>query len=240
MRHFTAFAAALALVFVQTPVSVEAKTKSDISFTFPTDKPIKIAIFRPDVSVGSLGMSGVVSPNADWTASARKNLDEALRKDLQTYKMDTVFLESTNFENDERFNDYQALFRAAAASVVQHKFYGAKLPTKKDKFDWTLGPGIKALGDQTGADYGLLLYTNDAYDSGGKKAFSMLTLNFAAMLMSGIHVAYASLVDLKTGQIVWFNVKLRTKGDPRKMEGAEERITNLLSTLPGRQAMGKK
>lgn len=235
MRIIAAFLASLAIL-IGSVAPAAAKTRVDEEFTFPKDRAIKIAVFRPDVQVGSLGMSGVVSPNADWTAQARANFATALRADIKAMNADMVFVEDTKLQDDPLFADYQALYRAVAGAIVTHKYYGARLPTKKDKFDWTLGPGAKALGDATGADYGLLFYTADAFDSGGRKAWNFLTLNLAGMLLSGIHVAYASLVDLKTGQVVWFNVKLRTKGDPREPGGAAERVADLLSTLPGRPA----
>ncbi len=231
--------AALLALLVAVPQAASAKTRADESFTFPSGEQVKIAVFRPDVQVGSLGMSGIVSPNADWTAAARANFTEALRAEIKAMNAETVFIEDTPLQNEQVFADYQSLYRAVAASIFQHKFFGAKLPTKKDKFDWTLGPGAKALGDATGARYGLLFYTNDAFDSGGRKAWNFLTLNLAGMVLSGVHVAYASLVDLETGQVVWFNVKLRTGGDPREPEGARERVVNLLETLPGRPAPPK-
>lgn len=233
MRGFR-WLATLMVLLVAVPQPAAAKTRVDENFAFPTGQAVKIAVFRPDVQVGSLGMSGVISPNADWTAAARRNFAEALRADIKTMNAETVFIEDTPLQNEQIFADYQSLYRAVAASIFQHKFFGDRLPTKKDRFDWTLGPGAKALGDATGAQYGLLFYTNDAFDSGGRTAWNLLTLNLAGMLLSGVHVAYASLVDLQTGQVVWFNVKLRTGGDPREPEGARERVANLLETLPGR------
>ena len=47
--------------------------------------------------------------------------------------------------------DYTALHKAVADSVLAHKYYGAKLPTKKDKFDWTMGPGAAKLGELSAA-----------------------------------------------------------------------------------------
>ncbi len=236
MKFTKSLVACLALFAFAAPSTMPARTKSDITFTFPKDKPVKIAVFRPDVQVGSLGTSGIITPNAEWTADARKNLNAALREDLKTVNGELTFIEETPLVDDPLFAEYQSLYRAVANAIFQHKFFGAKLPTKKDRFDWTLGPGTKDLAAKTGADYGLLFFTTDGYQSGGRKAFQILTLNFAGLAMGGLHAGYASLVDLNTGQVVWFNVKLRNKGDPRQPEGAQERISQLLSTLPGRPA----
>jgi hypothetical protein len=79
------------------PSMVHAKTKSDINFTFPKDRPVNIVVFRPDVQVGSLGTSGVESPNADWTADGRKNLAAALEQDQAGYAHKLISRSSAPF-----------------------------------------------------------------------------------------------------------------------------------------------
>jgi hypothetical protein len=227
----------LMLVALAIPSIAAAKSKSDINFTFPPGKPVKIVVFRPDVQVGSLGVGGIESPDADWTAQGRKNLADALTKDQAKLSNQVVFLEDKEGADGQLVADYQSLFRAVSFAIFQHKFFGPKLPTKKDKFDWTLGPGVKKIGDLSGANYALLLYTHDSFGTGGRKAMQIVALiAFGAVVQAGIHISYASLVDLETGQVVWFNVNLGAKGDPREAAGAESRIAQVLATMPGRPA----
>ncbi len=215
------------------PTTVQAKVKADASFAFPKDKPVKIIVFRPDVQVGTLGVGGVEEPNAEWTATARTNLAEALKANQQGRENEVVFLADQQGENAQIVADYQALFRAVAASVVQHKFFGAKLPTKKDKFDWTLGPGASQLGQIGGGNYALFLYTHDSYGTAGRKVAQLLAAGlFGAYVPAGIHISYAALADLENGNIVWFNVDPASGGDPRETDGATKRIGQILKTLP--------
>jgi hypothetical protein len=226
--------AVLALAIAM-PVAVQAKSKSDINFSFPAGKPVSIVVFRPDVQVGSLGTSGIESPNADWTAEGRKNLAAALEKDQAGYSHKVTFLQDQTGPEGQMVAEYQSLFRAVSGAIFQHKFFGPKLPTKKDKFDWTLGPEAKRLSDMTGANYALMLYTHDSYGSAGRKAMQVVALlAFGAVVQAGVHQSYASLVDLDTGQVVWFNVLLGANGDPREAEGAKKRVEQLLKTMPGR------
>ena len=225
----------LCAFLLTTPDLACAKTKADINFAFPTDKAVKIVVFRPDVQVGSLGTSGIESPNAEWTAQGRKNLATALVKDQARQSKQVTFLEDREGAEGQMIADYQSLFRAVSGAIFQHKFFGPKLPTKKGKFDWTLGPDVRKISDLTGANYALLLYTHDSYGTGGRKAMQVVAfLAFGAVVQAGIHVTYASLVDLDTGQVVWFNVKLGANGDPREADGAEARIAQVLETMPGR------
>ena len=45
----------------------------------------------------------------------------------------------------------------------------------------------------------------------------------------GTQVGFASVVDLKTGDIVWFNRLLRPQGDLRTPEAAAETVRALVS-----------
>ena len=48
----------------------------------------------------------------------------------------------------------------------------------------------------------------------------------------GVQVGYASLVDLRTGQVLWFNQMFRAKGDLRDASSAASSIDALLGDLP--------
>jgi hypothetical protein len=47
----------------------------------------------------------------------------------------------------------------------------------------------------------------------------------------GQQVAFASLVDLKTGQVVWFNTLASSVGDIRTQEGADKMVKTLLESM---------
>ena len=48
----------------------------------------------------------------------------------------------------------------------------------------------------------------------------------------GFQIGFASLVDLKTGEIVWFNRLIRGAGDLREAEKAEGTMKLLLKDFP--------
>jgi hypothetical protein len=47
-----------------------------------------------------------------------------------------------------------------------------------------------------------------------------------------MQVGYASLVDLNTGQILWFNRLVRGSGDLREADKATETLDALLANFP--------
>ena len=52
-------------------------------------------------------------------------------------------------------------------------------------------------------------------------------------VQSGVHVGYAGLIDLKTGNLLWINVDGQMGGDVRKADGAQKRVRQLLEEFPG-------
>ena len=118
-------------------------------------------------------------------------------------------------------------------AVVQHKlFAGNRLPTKKETFDWTLGPGSRGWGSWAGAIMALFLFTNDSYGSAGRKAAQVVGLLFGAYIPSGVHIGYAGLVDLKTGELVWINADVvdgRRRARGRRRDEAGRAVARGLS-----------
>lgn len=220
----------------------DAKIKFDKNFRFPAGQTPRIVVFRPDVQVGSLGVGGVEEANADWTAQGRVTLAHQLEAVQKATGNQVVFLPEQQGEAAQVVANYQALFRAVAGAVVEHKINPlANLPTKKDKFDWTLGPGAARLAQIGGGDYGLFLYTHDAYGTAGRKVMQLLVGGlFGAGMQAGIHVGYAALVDFKTGNLVWFNYDPASGGDPRDEQGAAKRIGELFKQFPAAEGAAPK
>ena len=239
-RWFAAFAAMLLVV----PAMADAKIRFDRNFRFDGGKPVRIIVFRPDVKVGAMGAGGVEEANADWTAAARDKLVAQVKANQQAAGNEAVFLAEQDGEAGQLIAEYQALFRTVAGAIVQHKMNpAASLPTKKDRFDWTLGEGAARLGPIGGGDYALFLSTHDAYGTAGRKALQIFAaLAVGAVVQAGVHESYAALVDLKTGNIVWFNVDPGSGGDVRTDEGAAKRVGQLLAEFPtaqGRQVAAR-
>lgn len=230
-----AWVAALAAAGLAASGPASAKVKSDKDFRFPAGKPARILVFRPDVQVGSMGVGGMDEPNADWTAQARANLAEQLDANQRSGGNQVVFIPEQEGENARLVADYQQLFRAVAGAIAEHKLSPfAKLPTKKDRFDWTLGPGARRLGELMGGDYALFLYSHDAYGTTARKVMQVLVAGlFSAGMRAGVHQGYAALVELSTGRVVWFNLDPASGGDPRDREGAAKRVRELLTDFPG-------
>ena len=243
---------ALALA-ISVPVSgcVQTRQFADVQFT-PPQGDYRLLVMRPDVTVNSVTTGGLPEPRADWTEQARANLVTALRAQQAERGGRVLIMERRDALPNisaETVAELERLHSAVGNSIALHRYMGANLPTKRGKgLDWTLGQQAVELGNRSGYDYALFLHAEDNIVSGGRIALQVLgiagcVVGFCAPnIGGGGQFAYASLVDLKTGEVVWFNV-LQTGsqiagikfGDIRTPQGAEQMVERLLGRMkPGR------
>ena len=225
---------------------VQTRQVADVEFE-PPQGDYSLIVMRPDVSVGLLTAGGLVEPRADWTERARANLLKALAEQQSGRGGRTRILESRSGVpgvSAETVAELERLHAAVGASIAIHKYLGATLPTKRRRgLDWTLGEDAVTFGKATGMDYALFLHAEDSFASSGRVALQVLGLagciiGFCAPQQGGSQSAYASLVDLRTGEVVWFNV-LQTSslapgvqfGDIRTPEGAAQMVERLLGRM---------
>jgi hypothetical protein len=221
-----------------------------VQFT-PPEGDYKLLVLRPDVTVGSLTTGGMVEPRAEWTDQARANIIAALRAQQASRGGNLTIVEHRNALSgvpEQELADVERLNFVVDESIVEHKYLGDYLPTKRGRgLDWTLGADAVKLGEKSGYDYALFLHAEDQVASRGRVALGMLGLagcivGFCAPNVGGAEqLDYASLVDLKTGEVVWFNVVDAASqvpgikfGDLRTPQGAAQMVERLLGRMkPG-------
>jgi hypothetical protein len=248
MRKLTATLALVASL--ASSACVQTRQFADVQFT-PPQGDYKLLVLRPDVTVGSLTTGGMVEARADWTEQARANVIAALRAQQAGRGGELEILERRSQLkgiSEQEVADFERLFYAVGQSIVLHKYLGDYLPTKRGKgLDYTLGEDAVRLGQKTGYDYALFLHAEDQVASGGRIALGVLGLagcvvGFCAPNIGGAtQLDYAGLVDLKTGEVVWFNVVRAGSevpgikfGDIRTPEGSAQMVERLLGRMkPG-------
>jgi hypothetical protein len=230
---------------------VQMQQYADVQFT-PPQGDYKLLVLRPDVTVGSLTTGGMVEPRADWTEQARTHIIAALRAQQAARGGALTIIEHRNElpgVSPQELADVERLNFAVDQSIVLHKYLGDYLPTKRGKgLDWTLGEDAVRIGQKTGYDYALFLHAEDQVASTGRVVLGVLgaagcVVGFCAPNVGGAtQLDYASLVDLKTGEVVWFNVVQASSqvpgikfGELRTPQGAAQMVERLLGRMkPGK------
>jgi hypothetical protein len=190
----------------------------------------KVAIMPTDIELLSISGGGVLEPKADWTEAAARHFKNALiEKKKKALKLEVA--EVSERDADE-FAEVNALHGAIARAIALHHLGPMQLPTKEGKLDWSMGEATRAIKKATGADYALFTWVRDSYASAERVAAMIALALVGVGVGGGMQTGYASLVELETGRVLWFNRLLRGTGDLREADKAAETIDALLDSFP--------
>lgn len=198
-------------------------------------KQAKVVIMPTDIELFLVSMGGVPEPKADWTQAANRHFKQALVQKKSGLGVTAVELDEKDADELAELNT----LHAAVAGAIRLHHFGAgfmHLPTKNGKLDWSMGEPVRAIKEKTGADYALFSWIRDSYASAERIA-ATIALAFVGIGMhpGGMQIGYASLVDLNTGRVVWFNQLARGHGDLREPAKAAETLDTLLANFPKTQ-----
>lgn len=195
----------------------------------------KLLLMPVDVELFSVSAGGIDEPRADWTAKAHTNLMSAIQRHKQAARVTVVAL--TPDQADD-FGEQVGLHAAVAQSIALHQFGDPMwaLPTKGGRLDWSFGDAMRPLREASGAGYALFIWIRDSYASPERVAMMIALGALTGIVISGgAQIGYASLVDLETGRVLWFNRLARAYGDLREPQPARESVDALLESFPGVQ-----
>lgn len=195
----------------------------------------KVVLMPLDIELSERMASGLEEPKAEWTDNAKRHIQTALDKDSVVRGLTFVKLAEPKegTPEEDQFQQLEALHGVVGRSILIHEFFDmAKLPNKAGTFDWTLGDGAAKLAEAYDSEYALFFYVRDSYASAGRAALIVVGALLGVGVQGGVQVGFASLVDLKTGNVVWFNRLIRGVGDLRTEDKAEETVKTLMTGFP--------
>ena len=223
---------AVILVAALSAAGVHAQSSRNLAPGF-SSRPVdsKLVIVPAEMELFSISAGGVSEPRADWTEAAQRHFLAGLVSRREQMGANVVQLTERDLDELAEIND---LHGAVAQSIFLHHMMGGinTLPTKNDRLDWSLGEAVKPLKAKTGADYALFTWIRDSYASNERKAAMLVMAVLGVGIAGGAQIGYASLVDLNTGRVVWFNDLRRAAGDLREAGPAGETLDALLKSFP--------
>ena len=192
----------------------------------------RIVLIRPDVEVFEINAGGLTEPKSDWTEASQRNLITAL--DVVQRERNLRLIDHKDDQLSDQQSQVARLFRTTGLAIVAHHYTpGEELPTKAGQLNWTIGPAAAALKTGEEAEYALMIVVRDSFSSAGRVAAQIIgALLFGVPIHGGIQAGFAALIDVRSGDIVWFNRLARGVGDMRQPEGALETARVLLTDLP--------
>lgn len=224
-----ALGAAIIVAFAAGCANNQTVKAQGAGFVWAPGAEKRVAIIQPDLHLGELTAGGLVEPRADWTKAAQIGVSNQLKAYFAKQNTDVIVVDNLT---DTREIQLAKLHGPVGRAILVHAIYGVKLPNKTQAMDWTLGSGANELRDHYKADYALFIYVNDTYTSAGRALLMLGAAAFGVGIQGGQQIGFASLVDLKTGNITWFNVRADGGGDLRDEKGCKRFVEGILAELP--------
>lgn len=206
----------------------------------PDGKPVKIegsvVMIEPDIELSEILAGGVQEPRQAWSETARRLYPQAVKNRISNgrIKQQPDYMIPKDLDPESRLGQVLRLNYAVSSSILISTMPGGQLATKRGKqLDWSFGPGVEEIRKETGADYALFTYVRDSYTSGGQAALRIIgILLLGGDIGGGQQIGVTTLVDLRTGQVVWFNFLAKQTGDLRNEQGAAATAQSMLKGFP--------
>jgi hypothetical protein len=191
----------------------------------------RMVLMPLDVELSHLTAGGLLEPDAGWTEQAQHNMHAVLTQEAQSRNVELVDfnLDRGTPEDRETSLALVNLHRAVGNAIMLHQYTpNYALPSMHGKFGWSLGPEAAAIARSQNAEYAMFLFVRDSYTTTGRVILIAVAAAFGLGLQGGTQAGFASVVDLRTGDIVWFNRLLRAGGDLRTPAAARETVKALV------------
>ncbi len=235
MKKSFVIAAASAALCVGVMGSSGAYAQEAVPTYVKIDKPAKgtpILVVLPTVSLNLLTAAGMQEPKEEWSKSAQTFMNTTMNDALGKLDYKTVSVDLNTYEDPSALQMLK--LNAAVTDTIQINSFW-KLPTKTT-FDYTLGEDAAKLipaGSEALPAYALFVECKGSYSSGGRAAMMIGMAALGVGMPMGGQSLRATLVDLKTGQIVWYQLMAVAPGtDIRTAEGADEAVKSMFKKLP--------
>ncbi len=179
--------------------------------------------------------AGGPQPRADWSAAAVEILQKALVAELSARGLTTAVYHDP--EDPEERATHQQIIKVhniVTQTIQQYRFTpNQELPSKRGRLDWGLGAAVTPLrADDDLATHALFVEFVEGHSSGGRVALNVIGAVLGGSVVYGRQTGVASLVDLSTGDVMWFSRRVADAGgDLRTPEGARNAVRDLLEGL---------
>lgn len=227
MKHVLGLLLVLVLVGGCSSTNVATQNFSSIP------ESARVVVIQPDIKYYRITAGGVPEPAPDWTETARDSFDVAFADFVERSDMSVRILDKET--RSDALVAFERLNSAVGRTIIARHFGSTPLPSKRDPvtedyaFDWSLGSGVSDLN--LDGDYALFVFYRDYQASGGRVGVAVLAAFLNITLYVGHQGGFASLVDLNTGEVVWFNNVPAAAGNLRTKEGAISIVDQLFEGL---------
>lgn len=191
-----------------------------------------------DIKVSEISAGGVVEEVAAWSEQATQHVYDVLGGESSPVPGE---LRVYQVPEEKRLilEQHIALYREVADNAYwATTVAGPAWRHKREKFDYSLGDGLRFLVDETHASGGLIVIGSDQISSGGRKAATAFAAVLGLGIPGGTTFLSAGLVDFESGDVLWQDFAASAGGtDLRKADDVASILTRLFASFPTRQPL---
>ncbi|MFO1320505.1 MAG: hypothetical protein U1F52_12890 [Burkholderiales bacterium] len=205
--------------------------------------PARMLLLPIDLRVHEISAGNVVEKVDAWSRRATETAEAYVRTlDSQEDGLTLVAIPPLSGDEQAALDQHVALYDAVALTAYLAQRATDPVWRKRgEETDFTLGPGLKALAEKSGADAALVIIGTDYISSGGRKAAMAVTSVVGALIGIGIvpqggqAFVSAGIFDLRTGQLLWFDTHRSGSLDLNEEKGVRAVLDAVFRTAPIRK-----
>lgn len=196
----------------------------------------RVMIMPIEFEMKRVTAGGVQETIPEWTTAARGNLKSAMKRWLDN-RPGTIAADFPELTPDQAdiVHEHTRLLNIALSNVIILLDNGGPAwQHKRVQWDYSIGPGLAFLSEETGADKAVFLVGEQMKSTGGRVALAVFAAAMVGAVMPlGYSGVMVGLVDLRTGAIEWANYMQKIPGDLTEPAGANAAADRIMSVYPG-------
>lgn len=203
--------------------------------------PARLLLLPIDIRVHEISAGGVVEKVDAWSQRATQAANTYVRSlDERDDGIALMPVPTLSGEEQAALDQHVALYDVVAYTAYSAQRSNDPVWRKRgDDLDYTIGPGLGALADKSGADAALVIIGSDHISSTGRKAanvaltFVGALIGVAAVPHGGEAFVSAGVVDLRTGRLLWFDTHRSSNLDLDEEKGVKAVLDAIFKNYPG-------
>jgi len=237
-KALISLATLMILAFLPVPGQA-ASTPHWVHYKWLVSKPAlpkRVVVLPVDIEVVEVSAGGVEEKVPDWSREASQSVFRALSAAIRKERnMDEVTAPRFSGADAANLSEHLALYKLVVNTASKIGW-----EHKVKRFDYGIGPGLRALADKTGADAAIMVYGRDYASTAGRKAravvghIPILNIFTGPAPKLGHSFVHIGVVDLRTGDLLWMSSSYREGStNLRDPEDAAKMVNEIFEWYPG-------
>ena len=210
--------------------------------------PKKVLLLPAEIRVHEISAGGVVEKVDEWSRTASSHATKYVRGLASERRLfELIEAPALGQEEQAQLDQHVALYElvGASAALARASAFSVWQERAKD-FDYTLGPGLKALAERTGIDAAMIVIGTDYISSAGRRAAMVMgvllgVVTGAVILpQGGVSFLSVGVLDMRTGNLLWFGTDQSSATDFRNERDLHQMLERMFQTYPGLAPKAKR